>query len=131
MRHIFFYFIGAFIIISCNNAPNEIVSYEKTWVFVELEVTTLKDTFDYHYYGQISQRILDKLAYNENYKTLFMLTNVRYSTDSNEIKDYEDKSDKGIYFFRTQDIVTLEVLKKDPLYNNSYKSENDSLNTTK
>lgn len=114
---------------SCKQTPSEIFSYKKTWVYVELEVTTHKDTIDYYYYGQMDQRILDRLAYNENYKSLFMLTDVRYHNNADKIQVYEDESDKGLLFFRTQDIVKMEVLKNDPLYDNKLKIKKDSLNS--
>jgi hypothetical protein len=116
------------LFLSCNQRPSEMLNIKKTWVYVELEIVTRGDTSEYYYFGQISQRTLDKLALEENYNGFFVLENVRYFNDLDEIEDYEDSSDSGTLFFRTQDITKIEVLKTDPLYDRSRKHVKDSIN---
>jgi hypothetical protein len=120
-----------FLFTSCYHRPVDLLSVKKTWVYVELEIATKGDTSEYYYFGQINQRILDKLASDENYKGFFVLENVRYYNDSDEIEDYQDSSDSGTLFFRTQDITKIEVLKTDPLYDQGHKKDYDSLNISK
>jgi hypothetical protein len=127
MKQIYFVFFLP-IFLSCNQRPSEMLNIKKTWVYVELEIVTRGDTSEYYYYGQINQRTLDKLALEENYKGFFVLENVRYYNDQDEIEDYQDSSDSGTLFFRTQDITKIEVLKTDPLYDRSYNNFKDSIN---
>lgn len=127
MKKIYFvFFLPLFL--SCNQRPSEMLNIKKTWVYVELEIVTRGDTSEYYYFGQINQRTLDKLALEENYKGFFVLENVRYYNDLDEIEDYQDSSDSGTLFFRTQDITKIEVLKTDPLYDRSRKNVKDSIN---
>jgi hypothetical protein len=123
----YFLLLGVLIILlSCNRAPNDILNIEKTWIYVELEVAT-EDTDYYYYFGQINQNILDKLAIDQNYKSLFVLSNVRYNDDYDKIQVYADESDNGTLFFRTEDIVKIEVLNNDPLNRRVKEVEKDSL----
>lgn len=117
-----------FTLISCNLNLRDNLSQEKAWVYVELEAITSSDTSSYYYYGQISQQLLDKIDEKNQNKGLFMLSNIRYLDDFNEMKAYEDEYDQGSLFFRIQDIVKIQVLKEDPLYHNSLATEADSTN---
>jgi hypothetical protein len=117
----------AVLLLGCRQISSEQISYEKTWVYIHLEIKTKIDTTNYYYYGKINQRILDKLTYSENYKSLFVLTDVRYYNDLDELQEYEDESDEGILFFRTEDIIKIDVLKDDPLLDKNLNMGNDSL----
>ena len=128
MRHIpVFILFVLMICLSCNEERTNKLNSKKKWIYVELEVMKNSDTTDYHYYGQVYQTLLDNLADNENFKTLFMLSNVRYIGDDSELKIYEDHDYKGTLFFRTEDIVKIEILKDDPLRSSKRKQSIDSI----
>lgn len=107
--------ISIFVLVSCNGLSKEILDIRKTWVYVELEVTT-HDTDYYYYFGQMNQKILNELEADQGNR-LFVLRNVRYYDDLDSIQEYADATDDGTLFFRTDDIVKIEILKHDPLYN--------------
>jgi hypothetical protein len=129
MRYLIYITIFGIFLSSCVESHSKILNYQKSWIYIELEVKTKEDTNDYHYFGQVNQRFLDNLSYDDNYNRLFTLTNIRYLDDDDVLKLYEDNSDKGTIIFRTQDIVKIEILKIDPLLDKTYKSFSDSTKT--
>jgi hypothetical protein len=113
------YFILAVVLLvlmSCSSSSTDLLDFKKTWVYVELKVVT-DDTDYYYYFGQINQKILDKLAADKSSGSFFVLSNVRYYNDFDNVQEYADATEEGTLFFRTDDIVKLEVLKHDPLNN--------------
>ena len=56
------------------------------------------------------------------------MNNMRYNDDFDKIQEYADSRDDGTMFFRTDDIVKLEVLKHDPLNDTNKK---DTINASK
>jgi hypothetical protein len=113
----YFIIAGVFLVLmGCNSSSTDLLNYKKTWVYVELEVITKDTDYDY-YFGQINQKILDKLAIDKSSGSFFVLSNVRYYNDSDKVQEYADALDGGTLYFRTNDIVKLEVLKHDPLNN--------------
>jgi hypothetical protein len=106
--------ISIIVLIRCNTVSREFLDIKKTWVYVELEVVT-NDTDYYYYLGQINQKTLDELEPDQG-SSLFVLRNVRYYDDYDEIQEYADEFDDGTLFFRKDDIIKMEILKHDPLY---------------
>ena len=127
MNKIFLFSGLVLLLVGCNNVSTEVLNTKKTWVYVELKVIT-EDTDYYYYFGQVNQSILDKLAMDKGYSSLFVLNNMRYNDDFDKIQEYADSRDDGTMFFRTDDIVKLEVLKHDPLNDTNKK---DTINASK
>ena len=100
------------LIISCNNRdkPNK-----KVWVYLEIYYITKIDTTTNYCYGKIHQSDLDKIKSHSNSKGLFELTDGRYLDDDQKVHDYSDSKESGVFFFRFEDVVYIEIQKYDPL----------------
>ena len=115
-EYLTFSFISILLLYGCeSNQEIQISSSENTWVFLELEKQMKNDTNDFYLYGEIKQTILNTINKNESSKGIFQLSNIRYINDQDLLQIYEDKSDKGIYLFRIEDIQTVRLLKADPI----------------
>lgn len=111
---------------NCNKIRDNISVTQIKWVYVDIEKIIDKDTTYYHYFGRMNERILNKIDSVDNYDNLFMLTDIRYIDDYDNVVIYEDEYESGTMFFRIKDVVHIEVLKEDPIM--YYESEADSVN---
>ena len=111
------YLIGLLTFLTgCDSTQDEFPpKREKTWVFLELEKVMKNDTSDFYLYGEINQSILDNIANGVIDPAMFEFSTIRYIDEEDLLQLYEDETDRGIYFFRTEDIQTTRVLKADPV----------------
>lgn len=92
------------------------VEEEKVWVYIEVQTKLVRDTSDYYYYGQINKSIVDKIDNDKDVGGMFKLSNIRYWTNDDLFKLYNDEEDYGYKIFRIQDIQYITFYKKDPIY---------------
>lgn len=101
---------------SCVNlqSPKDKSEPGMQWVYISAEVITLNDSTHYFYYGQLEADKMNLL--NEKNPPLFLtLKNIRYWNNDDKLEIYEDSSWLGTKFFRTGDIVKIDLLKDDPV----------------
>lgn len=88
----------------------------KQWVYVELITQSKKDTSDYFYYGQVKKSVLEKINTDPTVEGLFVLSNVRFTNDDQELELYENDKVGSTLMFRIQDIEEITFYKDDPVY---------------
>lgn len=89
---------------------------KKIWVYVELQRTIAQDTSNYFYYGQVSERVIEKIENNPEAKGVFILSDIRFWNDDDLLELYEDTERFGFKAYRLQDIQHISSFKKDPVF---------------
>lgn len=85
------------------------------WVYLKAEAIMKLDTTDYFLYGQLSKSFLEKLK-DQNPPEHFELRNIRYVNDEDKLEILQDEDVSGAYYFKTNQIIKIDLLERDPIF---------------
>jgi hypothetical protein len=97
---------------------------EKIWTFIQYHVPGKEgDIEDYYYFGLVNKILYEKIKNHEIKDGLIFMEKVKYWNTEDVIESYEDEIYSGEMAFRIEDIVRIELVKKEPVDGFTYDSE--------
>ena len=83
-------------------------------MFAQFNVPEAKGIEDYFYYGRINEELYQRIIDGETTAGLIVMRDVRYWSNDDELRKYEDAADSGVLVFRIEHLVRLALKKGDP-----------------
>ncbi|MEQ6124151.1 hypothetical protein AAON49_08135 [Pseudotenacibaculum sp. MALMAid0570] len=102
------------VMYSCLSSTED--SFDRDWVYLEIETVMKSDTSNSFIYGQMKKSIVERMKKNEKAKGIFFIENARYINNDDKLQIYEDVNDKGTLAYRIEHIQKIEFYKKDPVF---------------
>lgn len=101
-----------------------------SWAFIQFLVPEDNgETETYYLYGQVSKRLLDKIANNKIAHGFIFLKNVRYWGDNDTIREYQDGENTGELVYRIEDIRRIKMIRTEPKVGMGYDQFDKQENT--
>lgn len=112
-----FFFLTIIFLFSCNvsDAKKPQKKERMTWVYLEAQTITQKDTTANYIYGKVKERLVNNLD-NKKGKEIFKVTDIRYFNNDDLFQLYKDDNEAGILFFKVESIQKISVYSRDPIY---------------
>lgn len=97
-------------------AINSMMDKDKVWVFAQFNVREESDGLEsYYYFGQMSKKLYDSIAFNEIESGFILLESVKYWGAEDLIYDYKDVEKSGEIIFRIENIVKVSLVNIAPV----------------
>jgi hypothetical protein len=97
---------------------------EKIWTFIQYNVPQKEGGFeDYYYFGLVSENLYKKIKTHEIKDGLVFMEKVKYWNTEDIIESYADEIYSDEMAFRIEDIVRIELVKKEPVEGFTYDTE--------
>lgn len=103
-------------IVTCFSCFDTTTNNQDVWVYVEVLSEDNDGPYDVNMYGQIKNSIFERIQNDSDTKGIFLIKNIRYINEDDFLQTFEDDQFQGSSVYRIEKIITMDVLKSDPIF---------------